>query len=521
VFTFDWLAKQSELRPEKTALVDVASGRSFSYAEFHLRASRFAEFVQAEWRLQPGERVALLAPNSSDYFEILWGCAKAGVVLVCLNWRLAVPELEYIVQDSQPRALIFDTAFAAQAAQLQSTCRLEHFLRLGGPADGAPAPQEGRPPADAHAPAPDYEAALAAASGRPLVMPPRRLDDLWHILYTAGTTGRPKGVLQTYGMVFYNAVNIGLPLDLTSSDVTLNLLPTFHSGGLNMYANPTFHVGGTALIQKAFEPAETIRLLSTRATAFFGVSAVYLFLSQHPDFEKTDFSHMRSWGAGGAPIPTSLLQLYYDKGIQIRFGFGMTETGPTVFIMEDNFPLSKLGSVGKPQLHVDVRIVDRQGRDLPPGERGELLIKGPGVTPGYWNQPEATAQAIDDGWLHSGDVAVRDEDGYYYIVDRWKDMYISGGENVYPAEVENVIYQLPQVAEAAVIGVPDPKWGEVGRAVVVLRPGQELSEAELIAHCQASLARYKVPKTVVFAPALPRNPAGKVVKGVLREQYGS
>jgi fatty-acyl-CoA synthase len=514
MYTFDWLAKQADLRPDKTALVDAASGRRFTYADFHLRASRFAEFLLTEWRIQPGERVALLAPNSSDYFEILWGCAKAGAVLVCLNWRLAVTELEYILRDSTPVALIHDKSFAAAAHMLRQSLDIDRIMHLGSSTGDIPTQTFSLPPAAA------YEDALASASGAPLVMPPRRLDDLWHILYTAGTTGIPKGVMQTFGMVFYNAINIALPLDLTSNDVTLNLLPTFHSGGLNMYANPTFHVGGTAIIQKAFEPSETLHWLSTEATAFFGVSAVYLFLSQHPDFERTDFSNMRSWGAGGAPIPTSLLQKYYDRGIPIRFGFGMTETGPTVFIMEENFPISKLGSVGKAQLHVDVRIVDREGRDLPAGERGELLIKGPGVTPGYWGQPEATAAAIEDGWLHSGDVALRDEDGYYYIVDRWKDMYISGGENVYPAEVENVIYQLEQVAEAAVIGVPDETWGEVGRAVVVLKPEQVLSEEDLIEHCRVNLARYKVPKSVVFVESLPRNPAGKVVKGTLRELYG-
>jgi fatty-acyl-CoA synthase len=288
MFTFDWLAKQAELRPDKTALVDVFSGRRFSYADFHLRASQFAEFLQKEWRIQPGERVALLATNSSDYFEILWGCAKAGVVLVCLNWRLAVPELLHILQDSEPQGLIYEGAFQDSVFAIQQSLPIDQQMRLGEAGAAAGEHTNGTVIA--------YEDALAGTSGKPVVMPPRRLDELWHILYTAGTTGRPKGVLQTYGMVFYNAVNIGLPINLTSNDVTLNLLPCFHSGGLNMYANPTFHVGGTALIQKVFEPAETLRLLSTEATAFFGVSAVYLFLSQHPDFEKTDFSRMRSWG---------------------------------------------------------------------------------------------------------------------------------------------------------------------------------------------------------------------------------
>jgi len=501
MYTFDWLAKQADLRPDKTALIDTATGRRFTYPQFHDRAGRLAEFVHREWRLAPGERMALLAPNSSDYFEILWGCAKAEVILVCLNWRLALPELEFIMRDATPSALIYDPAYAQAARALAERLGIDRLMAL-----------EAEPPPGVIA----YEAALAAASGQAVVMRPRGLEETWHILYTAGTTGKPKGVRQTFGMVFYNAVNIGLAIGLTDEDVTLNLLPCFHTGGLNMYTNPTFHVGGTAIVQKAFDPAETLRLLSEEATAIFGVSAVYLFLSQHPDFERTTFRKMRSWAAGGAPIPTSLLERYLDRGIEIQFGFGMTETGPTVFLIEKGAGRGKLGSVGKPQLYVDVRIVDRQGHDLPPGERGELLIKGPGVTPGYWQRPDITAASIEDGWLHSGDVAVCDADGYYTIVDRWKDMFISGGENVYPAEVENVIYQLPAVAEAAVVGVPDERWGEVGRAFVVLRPGETLDAAAIMTHCSRQIARYKVPKSVVFIDKLPRNAAGKVVKDELR-----
>jgi len=506
MYTFDWLARQADFRPHKVALVDAATGRRFTYSEFHLRASRFAEFVREEWGLAPGDRIALLAHNSSDYFEILWGCAKAEVMLVCLNWRLAVPELEFIFQDATPTAFIYDSAFAEAARELKRRTGITKVVALDSQASSDEI---------------TYEDALASSSGRPIIMRPRGLDEPWHLLYTAGTTGRSKGVLQTFGMVFYNALNIGLPTDLTSEDVTLNLLPCFHTGGLNLLTNPTFHVGGTAIVQRTFDPAETLRILSEEATAFFGVASVYLFLSQHPDFDHTEFRRMRSWSAGGAPIPSSLLQRYLDRGIEIQYGFGMTETGPTVFLIEKDYPRSKIGSVGKPQMHVDVRVVDREGRDLPDGERGELLIKGPGVTPGYWRLPEITAQSIEDGWLHSGDVAVRDKDGYYYIVDRWKDMFISGGENVYPAEVENVIYQLPQVGEAAVIGVPDEKWGEVGRAIVVLKPGQQLTEDAIIDYCRQRIGRYKVPKSVVFVDKLPRNPAGKVVKGELRERFGA
>ena len=507
MYTFDWLAKQADMRPDKCALIDAATNRSFTYAQFHLRASRFAEFLRDEWRVQPGERVALLANNSSEYFEILWGCAKIGAILVCLNWRLAVPELDEMMRDSSPVGLIYDPSFAVSAAALKERLGLDRMMTLAAEAQANVGEWA-------------YETGLAHASGKPVVMLPTDLNTTWHILYTGGTTGRSKGVIQTFATVFFNAINIGLKLNMVSDDVTLNLLPCFHTGGLNLLTNPTFYVGGTAIIQRAFDPAETLRLLSARATAFFGVPSIYLFLSQHPDFAQTDLSRVRAWAAGGSPFPTSVLQLYRDRGIDIRFGLGMTETGPTVFLMDEHTPANKLGSVGTPGLFTEVRVVDPQGDDVPRGQRGEMLVKGPGVTPGYWQMPEVTAKTIVDGWLHSGDVAMQDEDGYYWIVDRVKDMYISGGENVYPAEVENVIYQLSQVAETAVIGVPDERWGEVGRALVALKPGETLTEAEIIEHCRANLGRYKVPRSVVFMKALPRNPAGKVVKGELRALYG-
>ena len=431
---------------------------------------------------------------------MLYGCAKIGALLVCLNWRLATPELAYIVGDAQPVGLIYDAEFAPPAGALAAQFAISHTLSMGAP----------------------YESALALADAAPIVMPPTPLDTPWFLLYTSGTTGRPKGVVQTHGMVFYNGLNIGQPTGLTHTDVTLNLLPFFHTGGLNLYTNPTLLFGGTAIIQRAFDPAETLRILATEATVFFGVPAVYLFMSQHPDFAGADLTRVRSWACGGAPMPLSLLETYAARGILVQQGFGMTETGPTVFLLDETDALRKIGSVGKPQLFVDVRIVDRDGRDLPQGERGELLVKGPGVTPGYWNLPAVTAQAITaDGWLHTGDVALQDADGFYFIVDRWKDMYISGGENVYPAEVENVLYSHAAVKEAAVIGVPDARWGEVGRALVVLKEGATVEAAALIDLCRSRLARYKVPKSVRFVSELPRTAAGKVRKTELRAQYGS
>lgn len=516
MYVIDWLHKNALHAPDKVALVDVESGRHVTYQQFDERASRFAEYLSRELRLAPGARVAVLAHNSSDYFEMLYGCAKAGMVMVCLNWRLPAAELLPILADCTPDLLVAGDGFLGVAAELARTVPLRAVLHL---ADDEAADV----PGGWH----EYEAALARASGAIIEMPCRDEHEIWHLLYTSGTTGKPKGVIQTYGMVFFNAVNAMLANKITRDDVFLNVLPFFHTGGLNLYANPVLHAGGTVHVMRQFDAQATLAKLdrrtpadaSGRVTMFFAVPAVYLFLSQHPGFADADFSAVRNMSAGGSPVPQPLLQAYLDKGVTICFGFGMTETGPTVFVCDEATARRKIGTIGKPVGSMLTRVVDPLGNDVAPGERGELLIKGPGVTPGYWNLPEATAAAIRDGWLHSGDIAYVDEEGDYYIVDRAKDMFISGGENVYPAEVENVLFQLPGVAEAAVIGMPDARWGEVGMALVVPRAGATLDAEAVIAHCKARLAGYKVPRHVRFLDALPRTPSGKVEKHKLRARF--
>lgn len=503
----DWLHTQARHRPQKVALVDLASGRSLTYRQFDERASRFAEVLRDTWGLRPGARVAVLAQNSSDYLEMLHGCAKAGVIMVCLNWRLATAELVPIVEDCAPEALVYDAEFAATAQALALRFGLARRMAVGAS------------PAGPDTQVLDYEAALAAASGTPMEMPPRDENAVWHLLYTSGTTGKPKGVVQSHGMVFHNAVNAMLATRLSSEDVMLNVLPFFHTGGLNLYTNPVHFAGGTVLVMKQFDPGQAIELLSSRVTLFLGVPAVYLFMSQHPRFAEARFASMRHWSAGGSPMPRAVLDAYAAKGITICFGFGMTETGPTVFIPDEETARAKPGCVGKPVGSMRTRIVRPDGGPCAPGERGELLVWGPSVTPGYWKLPETTAQAIVDGWLHTGDVAYADEDGDTWIVDRVKDMFISGGENVYPAEVENVIFQMPGVAEVAVIGVPDPRWVEVGKACIVPKPGASLDAEAVRAHCRAQLAAYKVPKHVSFMASLPRTPAGKVEKPRLRAEH--
>ena len=366
-----------------------------------------------------------------------------------------------------------------------------------------------------------YEAGIAAA--KPL--DPTEvvgLDDISSIMYTSGTTGRPKGAIITHAMTFWNCVNLGGPAGISSDSVQLTVLPLFHTGGLNSYTNPVLHAGGAVLIMKAFDPGEALRLISDPAqgiNVFFGVPAIYQFMAQHPDFATSNFNGLMIGGCGGAPMPLPLLKIWEARGVALQQGYGMTETGPAVMTLDRENAARKAGSSGKKLLHMEVRIVRPDGVEAAEGELGELWVRGPNVTPGYWNRPDATAASFTDGWLHTGDAARIDEEGFYYIVDRWKDMYISGGENVYPAEVESVLHELTAVTEAAIIGIPNEQWGEVGMAIIALKTGHSLAPGEIYAHCEANLARFKCPRRIEFVDALPRNATGKIHKPTLHQTY--
>ena len=341
-------------------------------------------------------------------------------------------------------------------------------------------------------------------------------------MYTSGTTGRPKGAMITHKMTFINVVNLALPTSISPRTVFLCVLPLFHTGGLNCYTNPVLHSGGTTMVMRAFDPGEALRIIGDPAiglTHFFGVPSIYQFMAQHPAFAKTDFSRLVIAGVGGAPMPVPLLKTWEARGIALVQGFGMTETSPACTMLAADDAARKAGSCGKLVLHAQAKIVDENGNTVQPGAIGELWVKGPNITPGYWRRDDANKTAFTDGWLHTGDAARQDDEGFFYIVDRTKDMYISGGENVYPAEVEDALYALPAIAEAAIIGEPDETWGETGLAIVALKPGQEITEAEIISHCRERLARFKCPTGVVFVEALPRNATGKVHKPTLREKF--
>jgi fatty-acyl-CoA synthase len=339
-------------------------------------------------------------------------------------------------------------------------------------------------------------------------------------MYTAGTTGQPKGALLSQGASFWNALNLNLAMDFTSCDRNLLVLPMFHIGGIGLFTLPMIYDGATVVIQRTFDPTRTLTLLrEENITLFFGVPAIFLALVQHPAFKAEVFKSVRIVMSGGAPLPVSLVEQYHRAGIVLQQGFGMSEAAPSIATLEKELALAKAGSIGKPVFHLDARIVDDEMHELPAGEVGELVIRGPNLLQGYWKLPDATEKAFSGDWFHTGDLARMDADGCLYIVERKKDMFISGGENVYPAEVENAIFQIPQIAEVAVIGVKDPKWGEVGRAVVAVKEGRKVTADDIIDHLKGSLAKYKIPKSVVFIDRLPRNAAGKVLKNRLREEY--
>jgi len=496
-FAADWIGHHAEFAPGREAVHDVASGRHYSYAQFDVRITRLALHLVHQLGVAPGDRVAVLCHNDSDVFEIQFACQRAGAIFLPLNWRLAVPKLEFICNDSSPKVLFYSTEFAAEAAEVGRLCAIPHVKSMANGGDS------------------DYEAGIATAAGDlPVVRP--LLTDTWTIMYTSGTTGRPKGAQITYQMCLFNAVHCTMSVALTVNSNNLVFLPTFHTGGLNVYANPTFHVGGGNVVMRSFDPGQFLFLLSDKeinVTHALGVPTNFLMLAQEPAFASTDFSNLVCLGVGGAAAPLQLIKDFGAVGLTLQQGWGMTETGPLGLILSGEQALAKVGSSGLPAMYSDLKIVDEDGRPVAPGETGELLIRGPNVMPGYWNRSEANKEVFtEDGFFHTGDAARMDEDGYYYIVDRWKDIFISGGENVYPVEVENVIYQLDGVLENAVIGIPHDKWGEVGRAYVVLKPGANLDEGAIIDHCRDNLARYKVPKDVRFEYELPHNATGKVLK---------
>jgi fatty-acyl-CoA synthase len=502
-YVTDWLDRRAKLSPRRTALLDAVTGRSIAYREWNAAANRTAHFLSS-LGVRMGDRVGIYASNCVEYLDLLFACNKTGAILQTLNWRLAVPEMQGVINDGAPSVLVYSDEFGAQVSALRSRLpSVKHFVAFGTPAQPD------------HVPFSSRESFPDAWTAFPDLHP----DSPWVICYTGGTTGLPKGAILTHGNMTWNSVNAVMSVPLDQDDVFLLSMPLFHTGGLNIFTLPLFHVGGRVIVTKAFDPAQVFDLIEReRVTVYLAVPTMYAMMQAHPRWEAADFSSLKAIFSGGAPCPAPIYEKFWAKGMdRFRVSYGLTEAGPyNIWLPNADIP-RKPGAIGIPVFHADVRVVRPDGTECDAEEPGELITRGMHVIPGYWNQPEATAAVLRDGWLHTGDVARRDSEGYIWVIGRIKDMIISGGENVYPAEIENVLMGHPAVAEAVVIGVPDDKWGEVGCAVVVRKPNRELSADALIQFLSERLARYKVPKSVVFCDSIPKTAVGKVDKKAVKE----
>lgn len=505
MFFGDWLQRRASLSPNKVALIDALhDDQPITYQGWNRRANRLANFFRDGLGIRKGDRVSIYATNRVEYLDTLFACNKLGAILQVLNWRLTPRELASIINDATPRVLLYSGEFTSQVDVLYPQLpSVERFVGL----DDAIRDR------DAHWP-------TETANWSDTQPVPVELDwqDPWLICYTGGTTGLPKGAILHYRSVTANAVNTIVSWGLSPDDAIPQYMPFFHTGGLNVLTTPLVYLGGTNIVCTGFDIDQLFdQIENLGVTFFFAVPTMFLMMIQHPRWESLDLSGVRLVMAGGGACPAVVCEAFWEKGVEFKSGYGLTEAGPNTFWLPTELMKRKVGSVGRPLFHVDVKSVNDTGEIVAPGEIGHLLIRGPHVFGGYWNRPEATAETIVDGWLRTGDLARRDEDGDHYIVGRLKDMIKSGGENIYPVEVEDVMHSHPAVAEAALIPVPHPKWGEVGRAVVVLKPGASLGREELEDWLREQMAHYKVPKSVVFVDALPKTPANKVDKQKLVE----
>jgi fatty-acyl-CoA synthase len=505
----DYLGRRSVYSPDALAVIDAGKNPHWhlTYAQLNTRANRLANWLRDEAGVGKGDRVAILANDGVEFLDAFFACSKLGAVLTCLNWRLHWRELLQLVEMTAPAVLIFSANFTEAAASIAGeSAAVRHLMHIDG--DGAPGSLH-------------FEATLQTAPPHPVATEDLTEENIACLIFTGGTTGLPKAAQVSHRMIAWNTLNTIIH-DITHGDLTVNVFPMFHTGGLLVYTTPLLILGGTVVLTRGFNAEQVLDLIQQyRATFFAGVPTMYQMLTSAANWPAADLGSLRFCTSGGAPLPVSLVEQFRDeKGVRFKQGFGMSEFGPGIFALAPDDAIRKAGSIGRPNFFVDARIVDDDNQPLPPGEIGELVLKGPSMSSGYFNNPESSREAVDDaGWFHTGDLAYCDDEWYFYIVDRKKDMFISGGENIYPAEIEQVLYRHPAVQMCAVIGVPDERWGEAGKACVKLKPGQQASEAELIEFMQAHLARYKVPRSVEILDELPISGAGKILKRELRERF--
>lgn len=498
--------------PDKEAIYDLDNRVGYSYRELERRANILANYLADKLAVAKGDRIAFLSRNRIELFDAYYATGKTGTIFVPYNARLSVDELVQLINSEKPCVLFYEDIFAKAVAALKGQTAVKHYVVL---------PDSGEATGDM-----SYEAILAAGDPRPRSCPGLSLDDTHLIIHTGGTTGLPKGGLISHGAMLFNAMNEIVTWGISHSDSAHLLLPLFHTGGWNLLTLPLLHAGGRLLINKQFDPKSALEIIHREKPTFvFGTATIFRMMIDQPEFAETDFSSVKWVMAGAAPTPINIMEKFWQRGIRLVLGYGMTEAGPNNLSVPAEFASwddikAKYASVGKPMYFTLVKIIDDAGNELGDDEVGELIWSGPQVFSGYWQNEAETAKTLKDGWVYTGDMARRDKDGYYYIVGRKKNMFISGGENVFPPEIEKIIYELPAVYEACVIGVPDEKWGEVGKAIISLRPGQSLTKEAVLSFLQGKLARYKVPRYIQFVADLPKNNVGKIENSRVIALYG-
>jgi fatty-acyl-CoA synthase len=494
-----WIERRADFHPERVAVH--FEGEDITYGALAERTARAAAALKHGLRVRRGDRVALLSLNSPDYLALLFACARLGAILVPLNWRLAPPEHAFILGDSTPSAILVEPEFIPGIEEIREGLGDCRPVVLGPAREGWLS----------------WEALVAEAAGddrNPHVDEENPL----LLVYTSGTTGQPKGAVLRQSALFWNAINSTTMHDLTSADHVLSNLPMFHVGGLNIQTTPALHAGATITLHRRFDPDATLDAITARRpTLVILVPAMMQALVDHPRWVETDLSCLRMITTGSTFVPVPLIEAIHAREIPVVQVYGSTETAPIAVYLPADDAVRKIGSTGKPALHCEARIVDDQGRDVAPGERGEILLRGRNIMYEYWGNREATEEALRDGWFHTGDVGHMDEDGYYYVDERKKDMIISGSENIYPAELENVLAECPAIKESAVVARKDQRWGEIPVAVIVPRDEGAIDRDGVLGLFQGRLARYKHPRDVVFMERLPRNAMGKILKYRLRD----
>jgi fatty-acyl-CoA synthase len=497
----DWLERWATYSPAAIAFQDADSDARYTYSEIYHLSCVLASHLRETYGISRGDRVAILSFNELEYVALFFACQRLGAMIVPVNFRLAAPEVDHVLRDSEPKLLVLQESFLATFKLLKNAPANVWFL------DGAKSVRDFTRTrlAEFHSSGLRVDRAFVGD-----------FDDACMILYTSGTTGLPKGALITNKMLHWNSLNTGLRLNLQQHDVALGFLPFFHTSGWNVLVTPFVHRGARTILMRKFDPDRVLELSEREGvTVIFGVPTIMEMMARSPRFESCNLTRARYAIVGGEPMPIELIRTWQKKGIPIRQGYGLTEFGPGVFSLNEEDAIRKIGSIGFPNFYVEARVVGPSRREVGVDQIGELVLRGDVCSPGYWRNEAATAAAIRDGWFHTGDLVRRDSEGYYYVAGRKKEMFISGGENVYPVEIERLLSTHPAIREVAVVGVPDAKWGEVGKAVISLKAGSMLSEQDVTQFCLQGLAKYKVPKQIQFMDDLPKGDSGKILKRAL------